>query len=164
MFSCFAAIEPCCQGPATSCKIIPGPGMAETSMHFDAERGTLFDALSLCHGSVLITTPNVCLLHDLRSIMWSWHTTWLTWSHASTSSYMRGLILLHHEEITCLSAFFLIVSEGSAGWLITVANAIRDSLETETIVGIRAQHLERLEGSNSHGWRSCYHGLKCSSS
>lgn len=54
--------------------------------------------------------PKMCLLRDLRSIMWSWHTTWLTWSHASASSKMRGLILLHHKEIMCLSIYLNCVS------------------------------------------------------
>lgn len=63
---------------------------------------------------------------------------------------MRGLTLLHHKSL-CVSAFILIVSVGSAACLITIENVIGDSLETETVVGIRGEALERLEGADSHG-------------
>lgn len=101
----FLVTEPCCQGPATSCKIFPGPEMAETSRNV-----ILFDAMWLCHSSVLMRSPRcACYVTSGPSCDPDTRPDWL-WSHASASSKMRGLILLHHKEIMCLSIYLNCVS------------------------------------------------------
>lgn len=150
----FLVTEPCCQGPATSCKIFPGPEMAETSRNV-----ILFDAMCLCHSSVLMRSPRcACYVTsgpscdpdtrpDWRGLMHQPQVRWEVWYY----SIIKRL---------CVSPFILIVSVGSAAWPVNVENVTGDCLETETIVGIKGQALGRLQGADSHGWRPCYHGLK----
>lgn len=142
-------------------KIFPGPEMAETSQQFAAEKS---DPIWCCVVMLCLCShhfPNVCLLRDLRSMMWSWHTTWPTWSHASTSSNMRGLTLLHHIQIMCLCMYLNCVSGFNSlsrycwEWDRRLLRNWNNSFR------IRGQALERQEGADSHGWRPCYHGLKC---
>lgn len=85
---------------------------------------------------------------DRRGLMHQPQVRWEVWHY----SIIKRL---------CVSAFFLLVSVGSTACLVTVGNVIGDCLGTETIAGIRGQALERWEGADSHGWRACYHGLKC---
>lgn len=51
------------------------------------------------------------------------------------------------------------MSVGSAACLLAVENVKGDCLQSETIVGIKGQTLEKLGGADCHGSRHCYYRL-----